>query len=284
MSALELSSLILAIEFALLSWAILFFLLRRQRRQAQLDQTCAGAAIRKLKTGETSRRDTLATLFSETYRLEGDELAARVDEYVAREKAFYTAMITLYLERDGERLKEIPAELAKVLAPWASLTPNGMVDTAALADLASEKSELAAERASTKRTLDELMNEYAAAFSHHQSKPEPKPEPTPVADPVPETAPAASPEAAEEIVFEEYDPDADQISDLDQDDFAFLSGADKPRPETAAKSAPATQAPENPPNRAAEETTAAEAMDEDALAREELEGLADLFDTGPPTR
>ncbi|MBZ8144090.1 hypothetical protein CLD22_30435, partial [Rubrivivax gelatinosus] len=117
MSTLELGGLILAVEFALLAWGILFVMLRRQRSLVHTDQAHAGAVLEHLENTEVSRRDALANLFETTYRLEGDDLAAKVDEYVAREKAFYSAMLSLYLNRDGTKLQEIPDELAKVLTP-----------------------------------------------------------------------------------------------------------------------------------------------------------------------
>jgi hypothetical protein len=281
MSALELGSLILAAEFALIAWAILFFLLRRQHRQIHSDHAHAGAVIDTLETTEVSRRDALATMFKSTYRLEDAELEARVDEYVAREKAFYQAMLSLYLERDGTKLADIPEELAKVLAPWANLTPSGMVDRGDIGDLESEKAELAAELENTKQTLDELMSEYSAAFSRNQ------PEPTP--------APEQTRAAGMEIAFE------DAVTDLDQDDFDFLSGAVTPRDQADRDNEIATE-PEPEPDKSGdldEAFTAAlpdskpkppepSAVDnandilEYELAQEELEGLADLFDTPLP--
>ncbi|PQJ95428.1 hypothetical protein [Chromatium okenii] len=187
MNALTLSSIVLATEFALIAWAILWILVHRQRQQTQADLQHAGAVAKKFERIEISRRDALTTLFESTYRLQEDELKAKVDEYALREQAFYQAMLSLYLERDGKKLAEIPAELAKVLDPWSELVPSGMVDTA---ELEEEKAKLADELENTRHTLDELMKEYSAAFSnaeedHAQSPEAPKP-PSPKVEKKPE--------------------------------------------------------------------------------------------------
>ncbi|MBK1694357.1 hypothetical protein CKO09_06325 [Chromatium weissei] len=163
MNALTLSSIILAAEFALIAWAILWILVHRQRQQANADLQHAGAVIKKFERIELSRRDALTALFESTYRLQNDELKAKVDEYALREQAFYQAMLSLYLERDGKKLADIPAELAKVLDPWANLVPPGLLEANELED---EKTKLAEELENTRHTLDELMKEYSAAFSN----------------------------------------------------------------------------------------------------------------------
>ena len=276
MSALELGSLVLATEFALVAWAILFFLLRRQRKQFNSDQVHVGAVIEKLDKTEISRRDALTTLFQSNYQMEGEELEAKVDEYVAREKAFYNAMLSLYLERDGAKLKDIPAELAKVLSPWTTLTPSGRLPTGDIGHLESEKAELAAELESTKQTLDELMSEYSAAFNRSQQPPE-------------SASPHAAPpdESIADIVIEEETTDMDQdIFDVrseelaDQHEFEIAdtlaempftaSKPEKTAPESIADSAqkPIRPSGDSDPNDS-----------DEALAWEELEGLADLFDS-----
>lgn len=281
MSTLELAGLILTGEFALIAWAILFLVLRRQRKQLHAEHAHAGAVMEHIETQEVSRRDAVASLFEKTYRLEGEELESKVDEYVAREKAFYNAMLSLFLNRDGANLKQIPEELAKVLSPWASITPSGMIHASEVGDLEQEKTQLATELDSTKQTLEQLMDEYMAAFKRDQSEPEkaqpePPPGPAPITDEtasqdldesdfdvqsegVPtqdalETSEEASPEAPDE-----EDP-IDQAA-LDAMLDAFGSGPDEAEPALPSDDdAPADDEP-----------------DEDALAREELDGLADLF-------
>lgn len=277
MSTLELAALILMGEFALIAWAILFLMLRRQRKQMHTERAQAGAVMEHIETQEVSRRDTITNLFEKTYLLEGEELQAKVEEYVAREKAFYNAMLSLFLSRDGAKLKEIPDELAKVLTPWASITPSGMIHASEMGNLEQEKTQLAAELDNTKQTLEQLMDEYMAAFKRDQPESQKTQSksplsPTPVAA---ETPPAASQtldesdfdvesgETPTEDVFEASD-DEDPIDQAALDAMldAFGSGLDEAEPASPS---------------ADEVPAESKADDEDALAREELDGLADLF-------
>ncbi|MTW21627.1 hypothetical protein [Allochromatium palmeri] len=208
MSTLQLAALILAGEFALLAWVILFLMLRRQHHQTKDDEVHAEAVMEHLESSEHSHRDALTNLFENTYRLEGDELAAKVDEYMERERAFYNVMLNLYLNRDGEKLKEIPAELAKVIKPWAEITPTGMISANEVTSLENERAQLSAELENTKETLEQLMDEYTAAFQQAEqakAKPADKPPATPAgADTAP---PASSAEDAEDVNFDDLDMD-----------------------------------------------------------------------------
>ena len=96
-----------------MAWAILFFLMRHHNQKVHDDLQHAGEVIKKFERIELSRRDALTALFESTYQLQDDALKAKVDEYALREQAFYQAMLSLYLERDGKKLAEIPNELAK---------------------------------------------------------------------------------------------------------------------------------------------------------------------------
>jgi hypothetical protein len=197
MNALTLSSLILAAEFALTAWAILFFLMRQHNHQVNNDLEHADAVIKKLEHIELSRRDALTVLFESTYQLEAEELKAKVDEYVLREQAFYQAMLSLYLERDGKKLGEIPAELAKVIDPWTDLatgTPANGTESE------EDKAKLAEELETTRHTLDELMKEYSAAFNVDSDNKD-KDAPKKPAEPVKKLAePTISPEELEGLV------------------------------------------------------------------------------------
>ncbi|TCT21970.1 hypothetical protein [Thiobaca trueperi] len=231
MSTLEIAGLILTVEFALAAWAILFVLLRRQRQSLQTDHAHADAAIKELANNEVSRRDALSTLFQSTYGLEGAELESRVDAYVEREQAFYSAMLSLYLQRDGEKLKNLPAELTKVLTPWAGLTPSGMVPAdeigSQIGSLEHEKTQLATELEHTKRTLEQLMDEYMAAFDKAQAPPE-----TPASPP---SAPAEDVIAAD-IVFEEETLEEETL-ELDQNRPDARPDVSEPEPEIKAEPA-----------------------------------------------
>ena len=163
-TSLELAALLLAVEFALLAWLGPILILRRSRQVAVSEETQASALLDDVVQKEPSRRDALATIFASTYQLEGDELDGKINEFVEREQAFYEVMTSVYLDRDGQRLHEIPDELTKLISPWVRMTPNNMVDKASLDDLANENDALSSELNETKRNMDELMAEYQSAF------------------------------------------------------------------------------------------------------------------------
>ncbi|MEQ8495521.1 MAG: hypothetical protein RLW42_15030, partial [Gammaproteobacteria bacterium] len=100
-----------------------------------------------------------------------EEVAARVEEFIAREQAFYQVMTSVYLERDDERLKAIPEELTKVISPWIRMTPKNMVAATEVDALSASNDALSqsndalnAELEETRRSMDELMSEYMKAF------------------------------------------------------------------------------------------------------------------------
>jgi hypothetical protein len=302
MSTLQLAALILAGEFALVAWVILFLMLRRRRHQEQNDEVHAGAVMEHLEAHETTHRDALASLFETTYNLEGEALAAKVDEYMERERAFYNMMLNLYLNRDGAKLKEIPAELAKVIQPWAEMTPVGMINAGDVSSLENEKAQLSNELQNTKETLEQLMEEYMAAFKKAEqqqadSQQQPPPAPAPLKEPEPVTQ------------VPEPDEEAD-LGDLDMDDGDFdIQPAESPPGDESTKPPPtpptesessfdetldpsdidamlealaqeSAQTPEPTPAVPDEEHERPLSPDEieEARARDELEGLADLFD------
>ncbi|NEV62059.1 hypothetical protein [Thiorhodococcus minor] len=328
MTTLEISALVLAGEFAIVAWVILFITMRHQHKRIHEDHAHAGAVMRRLETDEFSRRDALTNLFETTYHLEGDDLAAKVDEYVAREKAFYNAMLSLYLSRDGAKLKQIPEELTKVLTPWVEMTPTGMIEASEVNDLENEKAALATELASTKDTLEQLMDEYMAAFKKDQEEAAAAeaPAPEPVQTPEPEAPAPQAPEQAESVAEdfeldvqpEQAEAQASQPAEIEPKEMP----TPKPAPEPAVAEAGETpdplslneepidqaaldamldafgasdqsppQQPEPEPEQETEQETEQEAEaqpespstepespeDEEARAREELEGLADLF-------
>ena len=332
MNALELSGLILTVEFALAAWAILFILLRRQRQSLQTDHAHADAAIKELASSEVSRRDALSNLFQSTYGLEGEELESRVNEFVEREQAFYSAMLSLYLERDGKKLKDLPAELTKVLSPWANLTPSGMVHTSEISgqigSLEHEKAELVTELEHTKRTLEQLMDEYTAAFDKAHAPPAApaSPPPAPAKDDI--TADTVfeaetpmldqdwidvQPDASEPEPEVKTEPAGKTTADLDA--LLFDDVQDEPEPQPAPDDTPEPPVVDNLDDAFGEplqydieevDEPAAEPFDlppdtakavrpddaietawstpprtEEEIAREELEGLADLFEPPP---
>lgn len=170
-STLELALAILCAEFALVALIVPVVLLRRERRRAAGEAASAANAVDAaqemmddVEQAEPARREALATIFASTYNLEEGEVAERVDEFIAREQAFYQVMTSVYLERDSARLKEIPEELTKVISPWIRMTPSNMVDAAEVDALTESNSALGAELEETRRSMDELMAEYMKAF------------------------------------------------------------------------------------------------------------------------
>ena len=181
MTTLEVAALVIAFEFAIAAWLGPVLMLRRKQVAVQGEKAEVAAIIEDVEAKEPTRRDALATIFTSTYQLEGDELEQKIDEFVQREQAFYQVMTSVYLERDAERLKEIPEALTKVISPWLRMTPSNMVDASAVDELAVENSALQEELDSTKRSMDELMEEYLAAFDKAEKLAQQAQEPDPVA-------------------------------------------------------------------------------------------------------
>ncbi|NEX20380.1 hypothetical protein G3480_08675 [Thiorhodococcus mannitoliphagus] len=281
MTTLEIGALILAGEFALIAWIILFMMMRHQHKRSHEDHAHAGAVMRRLETDEFSRRDALTSLFESTYHLEGDDLAAKVDEYIVREKAFYSAMLSLYLSRDGAMLKKIPEELTKVLTPLAEMTPTGMIDASQLNDLENEKAALADELASTKDTLEELMDEYMAAFKKNQDEATAEETPAPAGEPdqaAPPEPPAPTPS----------EPADNQLEDVEFDILPEQVDVEASQPDAAAPEAIVAPKPEPEPEPVAEEAVAEEptatpeepsSLNEEPIDQDALDAMLDAFGT-----
>jgi len=176
LTTLELAALILAAEFFLAAVIGPALLLRRARRQAAsaaavvvTEQRDAEALFEAVEQKEPSRRDALATIIGSTYAIDGAELDGLVEQFIAREQAFYRVMTSVYLERDSSRLKELPEELTKLVSPWLRLTPRDVVPAAAVADLEQQNTVLSAELERTQASMNELLEEYMRAFQRSQA-------------------------------------------------------------------------------------------------------------------
>lgn len=169
LSTLELTGLVLSGEFALLAVLVPALLLRRRQQHVGVERADAARLLDSIEERTPTRREALSTIFTSTYALDGAELDAKVDEFIAREQAFYQVMTSVYLERDSSRLRELPDELTKLIAPWLRLTPRNTVAAADLAVLASTNADLAAELADTQRSMQALMDEYTAAFARERT-------------------------------------------------------------------------------------------------------------------
>lgn len=169
LSTLELTGLVLSGEFALVALVVPAMLLARRQQHQAVEQADAEQLLDSVEERAPTRREALSTIFTSTYALEGAELEAKVDEFIAREQAFYQVMTSVYLERDSSRLQELPDELTKLIAPWLRLTPRNTVAAAELAVLASTNAGLVSELADTQRSMQELMDEYTAAFERERA-------------------------------------------------------------------------------------------------------------------
>ncbi len=163
-TSLELGLLLLAVQFAGMTIALAVVLLKRGRATEQQQTQAVTGLVNKVEATADARREALKTVFSDTYQFDGEEAERVVTDFIERERAFYNAMIGVHLGRGGKTLADVPAELTKVVAPWLRLTPKHMVSADAVEALETANSALSAELESTKRVLDELMEEYNAAF------------------------------------------------------------------------------------------------------------------------
>ncbi|MBB1074681.1 hypothetical protein HUU62_09695 [Rhodoferax sp. 4810] len=219
MTTLELASVILTSEFAFAT-VLIAFLLRRQQRQVHHAQTVEVTALHEeLTTHEPTRREALMDIFETTYGLRGRALAAQVDEYLGREKAFYEAMLNVYLRRDGKQLKDVPQELLKVLSPWVEIAPTAMRNDIVGA-LQSENVRLATELETNRYTIAKLLDEYNAAFHRHQidkSEESASVPPPQELSTIQSTAPVLSDDASDELDFSsESIAPTDVNSDIDK--------------------------------------------------------------------
>ncbi len=142
MSTVELAGWILALEFALIA-GVVFFLMRRQQWAATKSER---AKAPPPTAAPASRRQQLMQLFEQALQLSGDKLNQRVDGYLSREQAFYTAMTALYLNREGLAFQDLPPELATTLIPWSDLAPDVATDH-------------------TVTTLSQLLDDYRGEFA-----------------------------------------------------------------------------------------------------------------------
>lgn len=164
LTALELAGLVLSAEFALVACAVPAALLARERRRTRDAAAQAAQLLAETTADAPTRHEALSDVFSNAFQLEGDDLDARVGEFVAREQAFYRAMTSVYLDRDECRLAEIPAQLTSVVAPWIDLAASAATPAVETEDLAAVNASLSAELDRTREHLESLLREYAKAF------------------------------------------------------------------------------------------------------------------------
>jgi len=163
-TTLEVSLLILSIEFALLAAGIAYFGYRNVRITEAKTTSEATELVSKVAQTEDSRRLALETVFRDKYNYDAEDLQSTVDEFMQREKAFYNAVIGAVLGRGDNKISNINDELTKVVAPWISLTPKNMVDAKSAEALSADKGRLETELSETKETLEKMISEYNRVF------------------------------------------------------------------------------------------------------------------------
>jgi hypothetical protein len=169
-TSLELSFLVLAVEFALVATVIAFCAYRNTRSSEAKTTSEATQLVSKVAESEESRRLALETVFRDKYNYEGNDLQAAVAEFMQREKAFYNAVVGAVLGRGDCKISDINNELTKVVAPWISITPKNMVDAHSAELLKADKGRLEVELGETKETLEKMILEYNRAFHLHSEE------------------------------------------------------------------------------------------------------------------
>jgi len=170
-TTLELALAVLSAEFALLAVVFAVLLWRGGRRQQAAAVATVNALVSNVAQSEAPRREALLAVLHDTYNFDGEQAERVVSDFIEREQAFYNMLIGVHLGRNGKTLADVPAEITRLVAPWLRLIPKHAVDEAAVAALESQNTALNAELAETKLVLDDLMNEYSAAFLRSGDKP-----------------------------------------------------------------------------------------------------------------
>jgi len=170
-TTLELALAVLSAEFALLALVFAALLWRGGRRQQAAAVASVSALVSNVTQSEAPRREALLAVLHDTYKFDGEQAQRVVSDFIEREQAFYNMLIGVHLGRGGKTLADVPAEVTRLVAPWLRLMPKSTVDEAAVAALESQNTALNAELAETKLVLDDLMNEYSAAFLRGGEKP-----------------------------------------------------------------------------------------------------------------
>ncbi|MFT4561332.1 MAG: hypothetical protein ACI9BW_001072 [Gammaproteobacteria bacterium] len=163
-TTVEMSLLILTIELSLLAVGITYYTFRGARRVEAESNSQATELVSKVSATADVRRTALEIVFREKYQIEDAALQTTVDEFIEREKAFYNAVVGAFLGRGDHKISDLNDELTKVVAPWISITPNNLVDTAVVDSIAAEKTQVEAELDDTKKVLGKMMDEYSRAF------------------------------------------------------------------------------------------------------------------------
>jgi hypothetical protein len=172
MSSINTSFIIITVEFLLVFGGLIVYLFYSKTRTSKKNYAVAADLVSKIKTNETVRRKSIRKIFTNNYGISEGEAAKKVDEFVAREKAFYKMLIAVYLKNDRDQLMKITDAFESVIVPCLQLMPEDYVDTKTVeeiktqaSNLKDENTELHEELVESNKILDELIQEYSAAFN-----------------------------------------------------------------------------------------------------------------------
>lgn len=158
----ELAYLILAFEFGALALGLTVTLLRR-RSGAPTQTTAAATHGANVHTTPDARREALISIMRDTYQFEAAELERVLGDFLEREHAFYSALLTVHLGRGGQCLADAPNKLSRVIAPWLRLITPNPHPADALDTHGPDRSSETDERNRTTLVIADLMREYQGA-------------------------------------------------------------------------------------------------------------------------
>lgn len=216
-TSLEIALVILTIEFAFIACVILFRSYRRAHSVVTKATQDATELVNKVSEAQEPRKLALETVFRDKYQYEGEELTKTVDEFMQRERAFYNAVVSVFLGRDKKKLSDLNGELTRVIAPWISITPKNMVDSSEVESLAADNARLESELKESKVVLEEMIEEYNRTF-HASSSAKGS------ADTSQDKSVDTVEEEVDEVSGEDWDkPDANDIQPDDAEDLDELA-------------------------------------------------------------
>lgn len=163
---IEMLTLIFAGEAALMMTIMCIIMITRTLKARGKDQDAGNALAKEVLKSEDERHAALKEAFSECYTMEDDELMKVVDEFIARERAFYKTLIAVYVNRDGEQFKNLTSSLNEVVDSYTDLakTAEPVANSEALEALEQKNEALSKELDESKDVMDGLMDEYKATF------------------------------------------------------------------------------------------------------------------------
>lgn len=166
-------TLIFAGEAALMLTLICIMVFWKSFRAKRADQSAGDDLAKSVIKTEGERHAALKEAFSECYEMDDSELIKVVDEFIARERAFYKTLISVYVNRDAEQFKNLGDSLQEMVQPYTDLAKSAepLANSEALEALEQKNEALSKELDESKDVMEGLMDEYKASFEK-ESKPE----------------------------------------------------------------------------------------------------------------